>query len=126
MTTARVTILTNGGEEWSAGRLAGTNTSEAKYVGWGTGTGTPAKTDTLLFTPATEDRVTGTASMEGSGSQAKFQVEGTITADADKAITNAGTFTALSSGTLVIHTAFDELLLNEDDQITFTFTLDPG
>jgi hypothetical protein len=123
---AKVTVLTNVGEEWAAGRLAGTVTTDGKYLGWGTGTGTAAKGDTTLATEASENRVSGVVSVEGSAASAKYQVEGTITADAAKTITNAGNFSASTSGTLILHSSFDGLVLSEGDTLTLTFTLNPS
>ena len=123
---AKVTVLTYGGEEWAAGRMAGEASTNGAYLGWGTGSGTATKADTALFTPASEARVLGTVSLEGSGVSAAYQVEGILSADAPKTITNAGNFTALTGGTLVVHGSFDGIDLEADDQITFTITIDPS
>jgi hypothetical protein len=123
---AKVAVLTNVGEAWAAGRLAGTESTTGKYIGWGTGVATAAKADTSLATESSESRASGTVSVEGSAAAAKYQVEGTLTATAARTITNAGTLTASTSGTLIIHASFDGISLNQDDQITFTFTLDPS
>ena len=47
----------------------------------------------------------------------------TITADAGKTITNAGTFTASTSGTLVVKGDFTGILLAQGDKIEFTINL---
>lgn len=122
----KTTVLTNLGEAWCAGRLAGTETTTGKYLGWGTGEGTSAKADTTLFTEASEARVAATVTVEGTGSSAKYQVEGTLVSESDQLINNAGTFTASAAGTLVMHMNWDGIDLNTDDSITFTFTIDPG
>jgi hypothetical protein len=70
--------------------------------------------------------VQGTKSTNGSGSSAKFQVVSTLTANGSKTITNAGLFNAVSSGDLVIKGDFTGIVLALNDQITFTFTLDPS
>ena len=126
---AKVTVLTNLGEEWCAKRLAGVASVDGisgRFIGWGTGTGTAAKGDSTLFTEAAGTRAGGTASVVGTGAAAKYQVEGTLVALEDITITNAGNFTAQTSGVLIVHTSFDGIALNEDDQITFTFTIDPS
>lgn len=123
---ARVSVLTNGGEAWAAGRLAGTIPDNGRYIGWGTGFGVAAKPDTTLFVPASESRVAGTVTVEGTGVAAKYTVTGTLTANADKTITNAANFTASSSGTLIVHSSFDPIDLSDGDQITFTFSIDPS
>lgn len=123
---AKTTVLTALGEEWAAGRLAGTETEDGHFIGWGTGVGTADKSDTVLATEASEARVAGVVTVEDTGASAKYQVEGTLTADGPKTITNAGTFTAVTAGTLILHMSWDGITLNEDDQITFTFTVDPS
>lgn len=123
---AKTTVLTYVGEAWAAGRMAGTVTTTGSYIGWGTGDGTAAKGDTTLFTEASETRVNGTVSVDGTGSTAKYQVEGTLVADGTKTITNAGNFTASTSGTLIVHSSFDGIDLDADDEVTFTVTVDPS
>lgn len=129
------TVLTNTGEQWAAERLAGTGTYSAvsgQYIGWGTGAGTAAKGDTDVFTAATEARTAGTVSVTGSGSAAKYQVTGTITADGAKTITNAGLFSAQgtgsppSGGALFVHGDFSGIALALGDSIAFTITIDPS
>lgn len=123
------TVLTNVGEQWLVERAAGTGTYSAvtgAYIGWGTGAGTAAKGDTTLFTEASEARTNGTVSVTGSGSTAKWQNVGTITADGAKTITNAGCFSASTSGGLFIKYDFTGVALNLGDAIQFTFTLDPS
>lgn len=123
------TVLTNVGEQWVAERMAGSgtySTATGQYIGWGTGAGTAVKGSTTLFTEATEARATGTVSVTGSTSTAKWQVVGTITADGTKTITNAGVFSASSSGGLFIHYDFTGVALNAGDSIQFTFTADPA
>lgn len=123
---AKQTVLTNVGEAWCVGRLAGTESTDGHFIGWGSGDGTAAKSDTTLFDEETESRAAGTVSVTGTGAAAKYEVEGTLTADADKFISNAGTFSAASSGTLIMHMSWAGVDLDETDSITFTFTLDPS
>lgn len=120
------TVLTNVGEQWAADRMSGVVATTGQFIGWGTGAGTAAKTDTTLFTEASEARVTGTVSTNGTGSAAKYQVVGTLTADAAKTITNAGNFTASTGGTLIVKGDFTGIALALGDSIQFTITLDPS
>lgn len=119
-------VLTNVGEQFICDFLAGVVVTDADWVGWGTGAGTAAKGDTTLFTEASETRIQGTISVVGSGSAAVYQVVATLTADASKTITNAGLFTAVTSGTMVIKGDFTGVALALGDKIEFTFTLDPS
>lgn len=120
------TVLTNNGEQWLCDRASGVSALDGHFVGWGTGAGTAAKTDTTLFTEAAEARAVGTASTTGSGSAAKYQVVGTITSASAQTITNAGNFTASSAGTLIVHGDFTGIGLAIGDAIQFTITLDPS
>jgi len=120
------TVFTNVGEQWACECMAQANALDGHFVGWGTGAGVAAKTDTTLFTEATEARAVGSVSVTGSGATAKYQVIGTITADGAKTITNAGNFTASSGGTLIVHGDFTGIAVALNDQIQFTITLDPS
>lgn len=121
------TVLTNVGEQWLCDRASGASALNGQYVGWGTGAGTAAKTDTTLFTEASEARVSGTVSTSGTGASAKYQVVATITcAGAGKTITNAGNFDASAGGNLIVKGDFTGIALNVGDSIQFTITLDPS
>ncbi len=119
-------VLTNVGEQWAAECMAQTNALTGAFVAWGTGAGTAAKGDTTLFTEASEARVSGTVTVNGTGAAAKYQNVGTLTADAGKTITNAGNFTASTVGTLIVHGDFTGIALNLGDKIEFTITIDPS
>jgi hypothetical protein len=90
------------------------------YIGWGTGAGTAAKTDTTLFTEASESRVAATKSTPAAD-QNRFV--GELTADGTKTITNAGVLTASTVGTLFVKSSFDGIALDAGDKINFTWTL---
>jgi len=91
------------------------------YIGWGTGAGTAGKSDTVLFTEASESRVTATRTQPAAD---KIQWVGTLTASGSKTITNAGNFTASSGGTLIVHGDFTGISLNSGDKIEFTIQLE--
>ena len=119
------TIYTDAGEAKVVDLIDGTSathldTSNAK-IGWGTGAGTAAKTDTTLFTEATEARVVPTVSQPTAS---KNQWVGTITADGAKTITNAGLFDAAAAGNLVVHGDFTGIVLALGDKIEFTISLE--
>ena len=114
------TVLTNAGRAINANRLKGSGT-EPNYVAWGTGAGTAAVGDTTLFTESAETRVAGTSSIvTTSVTNDTYQVVGTITASAGRAITNAGTFDAVSSGNLHVKGDFSVINLSTGDSIQFT------
>lgn len=126
---AKTTVLTNNGEDWAVQRLAGIGdmaTVSGQFIGWGTSGGTAAKGDTSLFTEAAEPRVQGTVTVHETGAAAYYQVEGTLVSLSSQTITNAGSFTASDGGALLIHMSWDGIALNEGDQITITFRIDPA
>lgn len=119
------TIYTQAGEEAVVDLIDGVSalhldTTNAK-IGWGTGAGTAAKGDTVLFTEASEARVVPTVTQPAVD---KNQWVGTITADAGKTITNAGLFDAVAAGNLIIHGDFTGIVLASGDKIEFTISLE--
>lgn len=120
------TVYTDAGEAKVVDLIDGTSaavlSSANAKIGWGTGAGTAAKTDTTLFTEAAESRVVPTTIDQPTADTNRWI--GTMTcAGSGKTITNAGLFDAASSGTLVIHGDFTGIVLNVGDKIEFTITL---
>ena len=115
------TVVTNAGKTLKMNRLRGVGT-EPTYIGWGTGAGTAAITDTALFTEASEARVSGTSSVvTTTTTNDTYQLVGTLTvAGAGKTITNAGNFDASVAGNLHVHGDFAGMTLNIGDSIQFT------
>lgn len=120
------TVFVNAGEQWACECMAQTNALDAHFIDWGTGAGTAAKTDTDVFTAGGEARAVGVTSVTGTGSTAKYQVVGTLTASGAKTITNAGNFTASTLANIIIHGDFAGIALAIGDSIQFTITLDPS
>lgn len=115
------TVLTNAGKAITTNRIKGSGT-EPNYVGWGTGAGTAAATDTTLFTEASEARVAGTSTQQTTTvTNDTYQVVGTLTcAGSGKTITNAGLLDASSGGNLYMKGDFAGIALNVGDGIQFT------
>ena len=100
------------------------STSIGKYIGWGTGAGTAAVTDTTLFTEAAEARVSGTQTQQTTtNTNDTYQVVGTLVSLSTQTITNAGVLSASTSGTLILHSDFTGVPLLANDSIAFTFKL---
>lgn len=113
-------VLTNAGRAIIANRIKGSGTEPA-YVAWGTGAGTAAASDTTLFTESAEARVAGTSSIVTTTvTNDTYQVVGTITASATRAITNAGLLDASTSGNLFVKGDFSTVNLATGDAIQFT------
>ncbi len=115
------TVLTNVGEAYIVDKLDEVVDTKPDYVSWGTGAGTAAKGDSALFTEASEDRVQGAVTQPSAD---VLRVIAEITADGVKTITNAGTFTASTGGTLVVHGDFTGIVLASGDKIEFTIDLE--
>jgi hypothetical protein len=114
-------IFTDAGEDLVADIMDGTTAVPSNwYVAWGTGAGTADKTDTTLFTEASESRVVTTDTQPSSNIN---QFVGTITADGTKTITNVGIFNASTSGTLLIHADHTGVGVNASDSIQYTIQL---
>lgn len=118
------TVLTNTGKARMINALNGGSHTPPQHVGWGTGAGTAAETDTTLFTEASESRVSGTKTVETTTvTDDTYQVVATITADGTKTITNAGLFDASTSGNLYVKGDFTGIALNASDSIQFTIKI---
>jgi hypothetical protein len=121
-TKGYATVLTQVGEEWIVDKLDETVQTTGDYVGWCTGVGTAAKGDTTLSTEASESRVTATRS-QALADKIRW-VATLVCAGAGKTITNAGNFTAPTSGTLIVHGDFTGIPLAVGDKIEFTIDLE--
>lgn len=106
--------------------LVQASVSRPKFLGWGTGNGqVPADTD--LDVPATEARVNGTTSVQNTSVTGDtYRVTGTLTANANKTITELGVFDAAGSGSppaggnMAFYSSFLPLGIETGDTITFT------
>jgi hypothetical protein len=107
-------VITDKGLEILAKRIKGLGT-EPVYIGWGTGVGTAAITDTILFTEDTTGgytRAIGVSAIVTVGvANDTWQVSGALTALAALSITNWGLFDAAVGGNLLVH---------EDSAIPYT------
>lgn len=115
------TVLTDVGEAWIVDKLDESSQLTGDFVGWGTGAGTAAKGDTVLFTEAAEARVSGTRSQPSADI---IRWVATITSASGQTITNAGNFDASTSGNLIVHGDFTGIVLANGDKIEFTINLE--
>jgi len=122
-------LVPNAGKAVISGRMFGTSPSQAepRYLGWGTGAGAGAASSTDVSTAATEARATGTSSQfTTTVTSDTHQVVGTLTANANKTITNVGIFDAAGTGSPpsggALYAIFDGLnqALNSGDSIQLT------
>lgn len=130
---ANGTVLTNNGEEWISERVAGvqgagTNNVAANagtHIGFGTGTATPAKSDTALGTEV-DSRGATTVTTVGTGASCKYQATATVTATTARAVTEVGLLSASSTGILFVRQVHDVINLAANDSIVYTLTIDPS
>ena len=112
--------VVNGGLAIITNRMVGAGT-EPKWVDWGVGTDGPFLTDTAMGSAAAEDRATGDSSrVQTAVANDTYQVVGTLTAEAERAITEAGLFDAFEVGDLFLRGTFSVINLNTDDSVVFT------
>lgn len=117
------TVLTDAGRAVLTNRIKGSGT-EPNYVAWGTGAGTAAVGDTTLNTESAESRTAGTNTRQTTSvTNDTYQVVGTITATATRAITNAGLFDASTAGNLFIHGDHATVNLSTGDSIQYTISV---
>jgi hypothetical protein len=121
------TFVVDGGLAIVTNRMKGAGT-EPLNVGWGTGAGTAARTDTTLFTEAlvtlaagTTDHTAGTSTQQTTNTtNDTYQVVATRTATGAGTVTNAGLWDAASGGNLFLKGDFTGIGLASGDSIQFT------
>lgn len=105
-------------------KLASRPGTEPAAVAWGTGTTAEALTQTALVTESAEARTAGTSSqVTTSTTNDSYQVVGTITATATRAITESGLFnsTTVGGSIMVTRATFSAINLSTSDSIQFTW-----
>jgi len=117
-------------DDFNAG---GTDISNMKYHGFGTGSTAEATSQTALVTELTTQyvtdnvRPTGTQATNGTGI---YRTVGTLDPDADVTITEHGIFSATSSVTLLDRSVFTGIALvgatGDTLQATYDFTMTSG
>jgi hypothetical protein len=121
---AQNTLLTTVGKNYTATKMADTTTTTVvpKWIGIGTGVHVAALTDTILTTEVETRSGTNPA----TSSTNVFSVIQTIQATALRAVTEAGLFSAVSGGTMMISSTFDVINLQINDSIQITATITYG
>ncbi len=115
------TMYTQAGEELVVDSIDGTITPGTNYIGAGTGAGSFNKASTTLFTEVGESRVAATKTQPVAD---KNQWQATQSYTGSKTITNAGVFSLVTAGTLIVAADSLSIAVNNGDSIQFTFTLE--
>ena len=123
MAFGTATVLTSAGKAITTNRIKGAGT-EPLYVGVGVGATGAARTavvgDTALST-AVESRVAGTSTQQTTTvTNDTYQVVGTVTATASRAVDEAGLFDASSAGNMYLSATFPVVNLSSGDSIQAT------
>jgi hypothetical protein len=122
------TVITTIGKAMFADRVRttpATYSNAPKYVAMGVGATGAARTavvgDTALSSEV-ESRTSGTESIVTTSTTGDtYQVVGTVTASASRAVDEAGLFDASSTGNLFLSATFNVVNLSNGDSIQFTF-----
>lgn len=122
MAFGTATVVTTVGKTTIADRLKNTPTRNSpRYPAMGTGATSAARTavvgDTALSTEVETPRTVGT----DSSTTNVFQVVGTITATASRAVDEAGLFDATTAGNMFTSATFAAINLASGDSIQFTW-----
>jgi carbohydrate-binding DOMON domain-containing protein len=113
-------LLTDTGRANFSALFAGSGAAFA-YVGWGSGTTTPTRTDTALGTeiaPRAGATVTATTTSIANDT---LLITATLTAIASITVAEAGVFTTSTAGVLGVHAGFTPRALQVGDAIAFSF-----
>ncbi len=127
--TNQATVFTNAGRSWLTSKIDESVQTTADYGGWGTGTTTAAVTQTALVTEDTGGsptyaRQTATRSVvTTSVTNDTVQWVVSITSNGAHTIAEAGLFTAVTSGTMIMRGDFTGVVLALNDVIQFTWQL---
>lgn len=126
MAFGTATVVTTGGKAVAAKRQLGSTPSQAepKFIGIGVGATGAARTavaaDTALTTEV-ETRATGTSStVTTTNTNDTYQTVGTITATATRAVDEAMTFDASSTGNNQLSATFPVINLLSGDSLQLT------
>ena len=116
------TVFTNTGRAQIIAKLnAGFTTP---YIGWGTGAGTSAVTDTTLFTEVSAERTASTPTIiTTSVTNDTLKNVAILTSVSGATITNAGLFDASLTGNLYAKGDFTGMILNAGDKLQITITI---
>lgn len=113
-------LLVNAGRATLSGLLAA---STSKFVGVGTGATAEAATQTALVTEV-ETRATGTQTQQTTSvTNDTYQVVGTVTATAGRALQESGVFDASTTGNMLVRGVYTTINLSSGDSIQVTWKL---
>lgn len=130
-------VYTSVGKNWVADKMRYTNNvavgiistqpnDTPRFIGWGTGAGTSAVSDTTLFSESADPATRATATLSGVTTTVTgdtFQAVGTLTSGTTQTVTNAGLFDKVTAGNLVVKGDHAGVPLLNGDSIQYTAKL---
>ena len=123
MAFGTATVMTNAGKAITTNRIKGAGT-EPNYVGVGVGATGAARTAVIANTALSNEvelRVAGTSTQQTtSTANDTYQVVGTVTATAARAVDEAGLFDASTAGNMYLSATFPVVNLATGDSIQTT------
>lgn len=115
-------MVVNAGLAIFSNLVSGLGGTVPKWIGHGVGVVAPAVTDTALGTASADARAVGTPTrVTTTATNDTLQVVGTVSSGSTQAITESGTFDALTTGNMANRGTFAALNLINGDSITYTW-----
>lgn len=115
-------VLTDTGRANFAALWSGSG-APLSYLGWGTSTTAPSRTDTALGAEVLPRIAATVVATTTSVANDTLSITGTFTATASAAIAEVGVLTAATGGVLVLHAGFSARTVQSGDTIAFGFTI---
>ena len=117
-------VVTTVGKGLIAASMVADNT--AKYVAMGTGTTTPAVSDTALVTPVDLNSGNAWVGVNAVASSVKYRVTKTITLGGNRTITEVGLFKEAAMTNMLYREVFTGIAALTGDTISFTIDITVG
>ncbi len=117
--------FTDVGQAWAIDQLDD-NTATASptyYIGWGSGSTTPAVGDTALVSENAEARTQIVAGSQTQPSADTLRWTGAITATGTRTVQEVGVFSASTTGNMYIRIVHGSLALESGDSVTYQINL---
>lgn len=113
-------VLTTVGKTYTASQMAGLTTTAPKFLAIGTGATAAARTAAVGDVALSTEVETRVGTNTPTNTLNVFQVIQTITATAARAIDEAGLFSAITGGSMIVSATFAQVNLANGDSIQIT------
>ena len=116
-------LVVNAGLAYIASRMTGTSKAVMSHMALGSGTTSPAASQTDLVTLLGSREALDSSTITGSNNEKVAYVSAFEAGDATGAVTEAGIFNAASSGDMLCRTVFSVVNKSADDTMSVTWTI---